>query len=136
MEKRVRVLVTKLGLDGHDRGAKLVARALRDAGMEVIYLKFQTPADVMRTVIDEDVDAVGVSILSGGHLTLLPRLCALLRENELEHVAVIAGGTIPREDYPALRRAGVATVCAREVTAAEIVDCVRRCVAERDAARA
>jgi methylmalonyl-CoA mutase, C-terminal domain len=105
---RIRVVVAKPGLDGHDRGAKVIARALRDAGMEVIYTGLhQTPEQVVETVIQEDADAVGISILSGAHMTLVPRILELLRDEGAEDVLVLVGGTIPAE---ALKRHGVAEV--------------------------
>ena len=109
--RRIRVVVAKPGLDGHDRGAKIIARALRDAGMEVIYTGLhQTPEQIVETVIQEDADAVGLSILSGAHMTLVPRVIGLLREQGIDDVAVTVGGTIPAEDIAALERLGVAAV--------------------------
>jgi methylmalonyl-CoA mutase C-terminal domain/subunit len=111
MERKLRVLVAKPGLDGHDRGAKVVARALRDAGMEVIYTGLrQTPEMIAEAALQEDVDAVGLSILSGAHMALLPRILELLRANGQEHVKVFVGGIIPNEDIPALKEMGVAGV--------------------------
>src|SRR5207247_7366891 len=99
MAGKTRVVIAKVGLDGHDRGAKVIARALRDAGMEVIYTGLhQTPEQIVETVIQEDADAVGISILSGAHMTLIPRILELLRENEVEDVLVLVGGTIPAAD--------------------------------------
>lgn len=107
----IRVLIAKPGLDGHDRGAKVMARALRDAGMEVIYTGlFQTPEMIARSAIDEDVDVVGLSILSGAHLALFPRIFAQLHEAGLDDVLVVAGGTIPSEDVDKLKQLGVAEV--------------------------
>jgi methylmalonyl-CoA mutase C-terminal domain/subunit len=107
----LRVLSAKPGLDGHDRGAKVIARALRDAGMEVIYTGLhQTPEQIVETVIQEDADAVGISILSGAHMTLVPRIVDLLRERGAEDVLVVAGGTIPNDDITELKRLGVAEV--------------------------
>jgi methylmalonyl-CoA mutase, C-terminal domain len=109
--RRIRVVVAKPGLDGHDRGAKIIARALRDAGMEVIYTGLhQTPEQIVETVIQEDADAVGLSILSGAHMTLVPRVIDLLAEQGIDDVAVTVGGTIPAEDITALERLGVAAV--------------------------
>jgi methylmalonyl-CoA mutase C-terminal domain/subunit len=109
--RRLRVVVAKPGLDGHDRGAKIIARALRDAGMEVIYTGLhQTPDQIVETVIQEDADAVGLSILSGAHMTLVPRVVELLRQHEVDDVVVTVGGTIPREDVAALKQLGVAEV--------------------------
>jgi methylmalonyl-CoA mutase C-terminal domain/subunit len=106
-----RVVVAKPGLDGHDRGAKIIARALRDAGMEVIYTGLrQTPEQIVETVIQEDADAIGLSILSGAHMTLVPRILELLKGLEAEDVIVVVGGTIPAEDARALKDAGVAAV--------------------------
>jgi methylmalonyl-CoA mutase C-terminal domain/subunit len=108
VEKKIRVLVAKPGLDGHDRGAKVVARALRDAGMEVIYTGLrQTPEMIAAAALQEDVDAVGLSILSGAHMTLVPRVIKLLREQGQANVAVFVGGIVPDEDVAALREAGV-----------------------------
>ena len=99
MARTIRVVVAKVGLDGHDRGAKIIARALRDAGMEVIYTGLhQTPEQVVEAAIQEDVDAIGISILSGAHMTLVPRIIELLAENEAEDILVFVGGTIPKED--------------------------------------
>jgi len=109
--KRLRVVVAKPGLDGHDRGAKIIARALRDAGMEVIYTGLhQTPEQIVETVLQEDADAVGLSILSGAHMTLVPRVVELLREQDAGDVVVTVGGTIPAQDIPELKRLGVAEV--------------------------
>jgi methylmalonyl-CoA mutase C-terminal domain/subunit len=108
---RLRVVVAKPGLDGHDRGAKIIARALRDAGMEVIYTGLhQTPEQIVATVVQEDADAVGVSILSGAHMTLVPRILELLRQEGAGDVPVIVGGTIPNDDIAELKRIGVAEV--------------------------
>lgn len=111
MERPIRVLMAKPGLDGHDRGAKVIARALRDEGMEVIYTGIrQTPEQIVDVVVQEDVDVLGLSILSGAHDTLIPRLMRLLKENKAEDVLVIAGGIIPKQDIPALKEAGVSEV--------------------------
>ncbi len=132
-EKRIRVLVAKPGLDGHDRGAKVVARALRDAGMEVIYTGLrQTPEGIVSAAVDEDVDAVGVSILSGAHNTILPRIAELMRAQGLDDVLLLVGGIIPDEDIPALKQAGVSQVFQPGATTQEIVDYIRSHV--RDAA--
>jgi methylmalonyl-CoA mutase C-terminal domain/subunit len=110
-QKRIRVVVAKPGLDGHDRGAKIIARALRDAGMEVIYTGLhQTPEQIVETVVQEDADAVGLSILSGAHMTLVPRIIELLREQGAGDVVVTVGGTIPADDIAALKALGVAEV--------------------------
>jgi len=108
---RLRVVVAKVGLDGHDRGAKIIARALRDAGMEVIYTGLhQTPEQIVAAALQEDADAVGISILSGAHMTLVPRILALMRERDADDVLVLAGGTIPDRDIPVLKELGVAAV--------------------------
>ena len=108
MEKTYRILIAKPGLDGHDRGAKVIARALRDAGMEVIYLGLrQTPEMITEAALQEDADAIGLSILSGAHMTLLPRVVELLKQSGLDDVMVFAGGIIPDEDVPALKEIGV-----------------------------
>ncbi|HEX4006219.1 MAG TPA: cobalamin B12-binding domain-containing protein [Acidobacteriaceae bacterium] len=107
----IRVLVAKPGLDGHDRGAKVIARALRDAGMEVIYTGLrQTPEMIVNAAIQEDVDCVGLSILSGAHNTIVPRITALLRERNAADILVVLGGTIPEQDIPALKESGVAAI--------------------------
>ncbi len=111
MAKKVRVLIAKPGLDGHDRGAKVVARALRDAGMEVIYTGLrQTPEDIVEAAIQEDVDAIGMSSLSGAHMTLFPKVVALLRKRKAGDIVVAGGGIIPPEDVPALRKAGIRAI--------------------------
>jgi len=111
LERRVRVLVAKPGLDGHDRGAKVMVRALRDAGMEVIYTGIrQTPEQIVEAAVQEDVDVVGLSILSGAHMTLFPKITRLLKERGMDDVLVIGGGIIPEEDIPALKEAGIAEV--------------------------
>ncbi|AHY47343.1 methylmalonyl-CoA mutase C-terminal domain [Rubrobacter radiotolerans] len=111
MERPIRVIVAKVGLDGHDRGAKIIARALRDAGMEVIYTGLhQTPEQVVEAAIQEDADAIGVSILSGAHMALLPRILDLLRENEADDILVFCGGTIPKPDIEKLKELGVGEV--------------------------
>ncbi len=126
---RIRVVVAKPGLDGHDRGAKIIARAMRDAGMEVIYTGLhQTPEQIVETVIQEDADAVGLSILSGAHMTLVPRVLELLREQGVEDV-VVTVGTIPAEDIPELKRLGVAEVFTPGAPTQAIVDYVRAAVA-------
>ncbi len=110
-ERKIRVLVAKPGLDGHDRGAKVIARALRDAGMEVIYTGLrQTPEMIAAAALQEDVDAVGISILSGAHRTLCPRIVELLHENGMDDVLVLVGGIVPHEDIADLKRKGVAEV--------------------------
>ena len=130
--KKIRVVVAKPGLDGHDRGAKIIARALRDAGMEVIYTGLhQTPEQIAETVIQEDADAVGISILSGAHMTLVPRVVALLAEQGVDDVLVTVGGTIPADDIPELKKLGVAEVFTPGAGTDEIVDFVRKGAAER-----
>jgi methylmalonyl-CoA mutase, C-terminal domain len=130
MAGKIRVVVAKPGLDGHDRGAKIIARALRDAGMEVIYTGLhQTPEQIVETAIQEDADAVGISILSGAHMTLVPRIIELLRENGAEDVLVLVGGTIPQDDADELKRGGVAAVFGPGATTSDIVDFLRGAVA-------
>jgi methylmalonyl-CoA mutase C-terminal domain/subunit len=125
-DERIRVVIAKPGLDGHDRGAKVVARALRDAGMEVVYTGLhQTPEQIVETVVQEDADAVGLSVLSGAHMTLFARLAELMREREVDDVVVFGGGIIPDEDIPELQRLGVAKVFTPGATTTEIVDWVR-----------
>ncbi|GAB4522172.1 MAG: cobalamin B12-binding domain-containing protein [Anaerolineales bacterium] len=110
-QKKIRVLVAKPGLDGHDRGAKVVARALRDAGMEVVYTGLrQTPEMIAEAALQEDVDVIGLSILSGAHMALVPRVLELLKENEMQHVKVFIGGIIPDEDVPQLLEMGITGV--------------------------
>jgi methylmalonyl-CoA mutase C-terminal domain/subunit len=122
----LRVVVAKPGLDGHDRGAKIIARALRDAGMEVIYTGLhQTPQQIVETVIQEDADAVGLSILSGAHMTLVPRIVELLREQGIDDVIVTVGGTIPSEDISELKELGVAEVFTPGASTQDIVDFIR-----------
>jgi methylmalonyl-CoA mutase C-terminal domain/subunit len=127
---KIRVVIAKPGLDGHDRGAKIIARALRDAGMEVIYTGLhQTPEQIVETAIQEDADAVGVSILSGAHMTLVPRIVDGLRDNGADDVLVVVGGTIPQDDADELKAAGVAAVFGPGATTTEIVDFLRGAVA-------
>jgi methylmalonyl-CoA mutase C-terminal domain/subunit len=122
-ERRIRVVVAKPGLDGHDRGAKIIARALRDAGMEVIYTGLhQTPEQIVETVLQEDADAVGLSILSGAHMTLVPRVVDLLREQDAGDVVVTVGGTIPSQDIPELKELGVAEVFTPGAPTSAIID--------------
>jgi methylmalonyl-CoA mutase, C-terminal domain len=130
--RKIRVVVAKPGLDGHDRGAKIIARALRDAGMEVIYTGLhQTPEQIAETVIQEDADAVGLSILSGAHMTLVPRLLELLSEQEIDDVLVTVGGTIPADDIPELKELGVAEVFTPGAGTDEIVDFIREAATAR-----
>ncbi len=127
----LRVLVAKVGLDGHDRGVKVVARALRDAGMDVIYTGLhRTPEEVVAAAVQEDVDVVGVSILSGAHMTLIPRLAALLREADAD-AALVVGGVIPDEDIPALKAAGAADVVLQDAPPDEVVRRVRDAAPQR-----
>jgi methylmalonyl-CoA mutase, C-terminal domain len=121
--RKIRVVIAKAGLDGHDRGAKIIARALRDAGMEVIYTGLhQTPEQIVETAIQEDADAVGISILSGAHMTLIPRVLEGLKENDVEDVLVLVGGTIPKPDVEELKRHGVAEIFTPGAPVSEIVD--------------
>jgi methylmalonyl-CoA mutase C-terminal domain/subunit len=130
MSGRIRVVVAKPGLDGHDRGAKVVARALRDAGMEVIYTGLhQTPEQIVETVLQEDADAVGLSVLSGAHLTLFARVIELLESEGATDVLVFGGGIIPEQDIPTLTELGVAKVFTPGATTYEIVDWVRSALA-------
>jgi methylmalonyl-CoA mutase C-terminal domain/subunit len=127
--RKIRVVVAKPGLDGHDRGAKIIARALRDAGMEVIYTGLhQTPEQIAETVLQEDADAVGLSILSGAHMTLVPRVVKLLRDQGADDVVVTVGGTIPADDIPELKELGVAEVFTPGSSTQEIVDFIRGAV--------
>jgi methylmalonyl-CoA mutase cobalamin-binding domain/chain len=120
---KIRVVIAKPGLDGHDRGAKIIARALRDAGMEVIYTGLhQTPEQIVETAIQEDADAVGISILSGAHMTLVPKILDLLRERGADDVLVVVGGTIPGDDIAELKRQGVAEVFTPGAPTSEIVE--------------
>jgi methylmalonyl-CoA mutase C-terminal domain/subunit len=123
MDRPIRVVVAKPGLDGHDRGENIIARTLRDAGMEVIYTGLhQTPEQIVETVIQEDADAVGLSILSGAHMTLVPRIMELLKAQGADDVLVVLGGTIPADDIPVLKAQGVAEVYTPGAPTAEIVD--------------
>ncbi len=129
VQRKIRVVVAKPGLDGHDRGAKIIARALRDAGMEVIYTGLhQTPEQIVETVIQEDADAVGLSILSGAHMTLVPKVVELLREQEAGDVLVTVGGTIPADDIPELKSLGVSEVFTPGAPTQTIVDFIRSSV--------
>jgi methylmalonyl-CoA mutase C-terminal domain/subunit len=128
-DRKIRVVVAKPGLDGHDRGAKIIARALRDAGMEVIYTGLhQTPEQIAATVIQEDADAIGLSILSGAHMTLVPRVVELLREQGAEDVVLTVGGTIPNDDVPELKKLGVAEIFTPGASTDEIVEFIRNAV--------
>ena len=133
--RKIRVVVAKPGLDGHDRGAKIIARALRDAGMEVIYTGLhQTPEQIAATVIEEDADAVGLSILSGAHMTLVPKVVSLLAEQGVDDVVITVGGTIPADDVPELKALGVAEVFTPGASTDEIVEFIRGAVGERSTA--
>ena len=133
--QKIRVLIAKPGLDGHDRGAKVIARALRDAGMEVIYTGLhQTPEQIAETVIQEDADAVGLSILSGAHMTLVPRVVDILRQQGAEDVVITVGGTIPNDDIPELKKLGVAEVFTPGAPTQAIVDFIREAVTQRSTA--
>jgi methylmalonyl-CoA mutase C-terminal domain/subunit len=127
--RKIRVVVAKPGLDGHDRGAKIIARALRDAGMEVIYTGLhQTPEQIVETVLQEDADAVGLSILSGAHMTLVPRVVELLREQDAGDVVVTVGGTIPGQDIAELKELGVAAVFTPGAPTTDIIEFIRGAV--------
>src|SRR5579872_2251478 len=130
MPGSIRVVIAKVGLDGHDRGAKVIARALRDAGMEVIYTGLhQLPEQIVETAIQEDADAIGISILSGAHMTLVPRVVSLLRERGAGEVLVVVGGTIPADDIEELRAGGVAAVFTPGAATSEIVEFLRSAIA-------
>ena len=132
--RKIRVVVAKPGLDGHDRGAKIIARALRDAGMEVIYTGLhQTPEQIVETVLQEDADAVGLSILSGAHMTLVPRIVELLREQDAGDILVVVGGTIPNQDIPELKELGVAEVFTPGASTQAIIDFIQDAVRRRGA---
>jgi methylmalonyl-CoA mutase C-terminal domain/subunit len=134
MTHPIRILIGKPGLDGHDRGAKVVARALRDAGMEVIYTGLhQRPEDIVQAAVQEDVDAVGLSLLSGAHLTLVPEVCRQLQSQGAGDVLVFCGGIIPEEDVAALRAAGVHAVYGPGTPTDTIVEAIRRAVSARQA---
>lgn len=131
-EKKLRILVAKPGLDGHDRGAKIIARALRDAGMEVIYTGLhQTPEMIVNAAVQEDVDAIGLSIMSGAHMTLFPAVLELLRKEKADDVLVFGGGIIPDEDIPHLKQAGVAEVFTPGSSTQDIVKWIRQNIRAR-----
>lgn len=131
VDRPLRIVVAKPGLDGHDRGAKVVARALRDAGMEVIYTGLhQTPEQIVEAAIQEDADAVGLSVLSGAHMTLFAKVTALLKERDAQDIVVFGGGIIPKEDIPQLAEMGVGTVFTPGATTGEIVGWVREHVGQ------
>lgn len=126
MDKPIRVLVAKPGLDGHDRGAKLIARALRDAGMEVIYTGLrQTPEQIVAAAVQEDVDVVGLSILSGAHNHLFPRVVELLKEQGIDDVLIVGGGVIPDEDIPGLKEAGFSEIFTPGTTTTELIEYIK-----------
>ena len=130
--QRIRVIIAKVGLDGHDRGVKIVARTLRDAGMDVIYTGLhRTPEEVVEAAIQEDVDVIGVSILSGAHMTVFPRSVKMLSERGADDILVIGGGVIPDDDIPPLKQLGVKELMLQDTPPQAIVDMVRRIVAER-----
>jgi methylmalonyl-CoA mutase C-terminal domain/subunit len=134
MEQPIRVLLAKVGLDGHDRGVKVVARALRDAGMDVIYTGLhRTPDEVVAAAVQEDVDVLGVSLLSGVQLTVFPKIFKLLREQGADDLIVVAGGVMPDEDVAELKRLGVSEVMLQETPPQAIIDTLKRLVAERGA---
>jgi methylmalonyl-CoA mutase C-terminal domain/subunit len=131
---RIRVIIAKVGLDGHDRGVKIVARTLRDAGMDVIYTGLhRTPEEVVEAAVQEDVDVIGVSILSGAHMTVFPRILGALKERGADDILVVGGGVIPDDECEHLRKLGVAEVMLQDTPPAEIVAMVKRIVAERGA---
>ncbi len=131
---RIRVIIAKVGLDGHDRGVKIVARTLRDAGMDVIYTGLhRTPEEVVDASVQEDVDVIGVSILSGAHMTVFPRILDALKKRDADDILVIGGGVIPDEDCEALKKIGVKEILLQDTPPAEIVAMVKRIVAERGA---
>jgi len=133
MERKIRVLVAKPGLDGHDRGAKVIARSLRDAGMEVIYTGLrQTPEQIVSASVQEDVDVIAMSILSGAHNHLFPRVMELLKEKGIDDVLVVGGGVIPDDDIPGLKAAGVAAVFTPGSATTEIIDFIKNNLKRRD----
>ena len=128
----IRVLIAKVGLDGHDRGVKIVARRLRDAGMDVVYTGLhKTPEEVVRAAVDEDVDVLGISLLSGAHMTVFPRVIALLKEAGADDILLVGGGVMPDEDAAALKAMGVAELLLQDTPPDAIVAAIRRLVAER-----
>jgi methylmalonyl-CoA mutase cobalamin-binding domain/chain len=131
-ERPIRILIAKVGLDGHDRGAKVVARCLRDAGMEVVYTGLhRTPEEVVAAAVEEDVDVLGISILSGAHLTIFPRILALMRAQRAHDILLVGGGVIPDEDVPGLREMGVADLILQDTPPETIVARIREMVAAR-----
>jgi len=133
MENKIRVVVAKPGLDGHDRGAKVVARALRDAGMEVIYTGLrQTPEQIVNTALQEDADVIAVSILSGAHMALIPKIIKLLKEKNAKDIIVMVGGIIPEEDKKKLKNEGVFEVMGPGTDTREIAEIIKRAISERE----
>ncbi len=131
-ERPIRILIAKVGLDGHDRGAKVVARCLRDAGMEVVYTGLhRTPEEVVAAAVQEDVDVLGISILSGAHLTIFPRILALMRAQSAHDILLVGGGVIPDEDVAGLREMGVADLILQDTPPETIVARIREMVAAR-----
>jgi len=131
-ERPIRVLVAKVGLDGHDRGAKIVSRCLRDAGMEVVYTGLhRTPEEVVAAAVQEDVDVLGISLLSGAHMTIFPRVLDIMRAMKADDILLVGGGVIPDEDIPALKRMGVAELILQDTPPEQIVSRVRELVAAR-----
>ena len=129
-DKKIRILIAKPGLDGHDRGAKIIARALRDAGMEVIYTGLrQTPEQIVSAAVQEDVDAIGLSILSGAHNVLFPEIMRLLEEEGAQDIVVVAGGIIPEQDIPKLKAMGIREIFLPGTTTSSAVDAIRQAVA-------
>lgn len=127
----IKVLIAKPGLDGHDRGAKVIARALRDAGMEIVYTGLrQTPEMIVEAALQEDVDVIGLSILSGAHMTLIPRILELMKEQQIDDIQILVGGTIPDDDAEALRAMGVGAVFGPGSDTSAIIDYIRETVAE------
>ena len=132
MQQSIRVLLAKVGLDGHDRGVKVVARTLRDAGMDVIYTGLhRTPEEVVSSAIQEDVDVLGISLLSGAHMTICPRVLQLLRERGADDIIVVVGGVVPDEDVLALKEIGVREILLQDTPPRQIVETLTRLVAER-----
>ncbi|MGC9105337.1 MAG: cobalamin B12-binding domain-containing protein [Thermoprotei archaeon] len=132
MERKIKVIVAKVGLDGHDRGAKVVARALKDAGMEVVYTGLrQTPEQVVKTAVQEDADVIGVSILSGAHLELVPMIVNLMREKGLNDVVLVVGGVIPPQDVPKLREMGVDEVFLPGTSLKDLVEKIKELVSKK-----
>ena len=128
MDRKIRVLAAKPGLDGHDRGIKVICNALRDAGMEVIYTGLrQTPQQIVSAALEEDVDVIALSILSGAHDILLPKVSDLLKENQAEHILLLAGGIIPEDDIPVLKNRGIREVFGPGTTTKEIIDFIEDC---------